>query len=419
MEYPILSGFKLLILIISCLMCCVQLRIAILYLMYPPTVDHTSMKSIEKIDAPLITVCPTNQTNITMLERWFDEPDGVLNGFCGQKITEMEVLKFVFEEQYAVKTNDTFEVWISGLNNDTGLEIYNKNKHLEKKRCWGRPQLNQTHMDLLEDVYDKNMVDGILFQSLAENTNEELKYEIKYLPAYGFCKELTHYDPTLLNIQVLNHFGLTRVFLTDRNSRSYISLSYSSHRGSHILVENGLITRFNVKLQVMSSCGLSGSVDRKDYFTNCVDNEIQSQMGMSIGCVPPWMSANNHCNETYLESRIPDFKYEEFNHDYVRTTLTLRNNPIEEGCKKYCSLTESTVTFRKEENDRTNTTQVSLVFEPEVKKIEIVYSYSLFNFIVDVGSSLGLWLGLSVLSLSDFATYIFIFIREKAPKSNA
>ena len=154
----------------------------------------------------------------------------------------------------------------------------------------------------------------------------------------------------------------------------------------------------------------------KGYHPTCVDNEIQNRIGKPMGCVPPWMSPKNQCNQTYAGfiNRIPGFKEFEFLEDYIRTVITLRNNPIEDKCRKFCSNTQSTVSFRKEEDERKKKqAQVALLFKPEVEYLEIVYSYTLFNFIIDVGSSLGLWLGLSVLSLTDIASSICTFIMGK------
>ena len=45
--------------------------------------------------------------------------------------------------------------------------------------------------------------------------------------------------------------------------------------------------------------------------------------------------------------------------------------------------------------------QVQLKFNQEVKFIKKVEYYSFLQFLVDVGSSLGLWLGLSIIGLTD------------------
>ena len=129
-------------------MFCVQFRIALINLFNPPTVDSTNVKNIEEIDLPLITICPTNQTNKNMLEMYFpDSDDSFLSGYCGQ-YSPKEVLRIVFMEQFAAKTKDTFDEWITSLDYETGEDIYLRNKNLHSKVCWDRPRLYLTYMDL-------------------------------------------------------------------------------------------------------------------------------------------------------------------------------------------------------------------------------------------------------------------------------
>ena len=55
----------------------------------------------------------------------------------------------------------------------------------------------------------------------------------------------------------------------------------------------------------------------------------------------------------------------------------------------------------------------SITFHPKVVVTERVPNYSMFQYIIDVGSSLGLWLGLSVLGLHDLAVSAVQVIKEK------
>ena len=58
-------------------------------------------------------------------------------------------------------------------------------------------------------------------------------------------------------------------------------------------------------------------------------------------------------------------------------------------------------------------TMASIIFNEEVKVYEKVFNYSLFQFIIDVGSSIGLWLGLSALSIYDIIVQAIQFVRAK------
>ena len=59
---------KFLKLLVFGVMFCIQFRIAIINLLDPPSVDTTEERSISEIDLPIVTICPTNQTNETRLK---------------------------------------------------------------------------------------------------------------------------------------------------------------------------------------------------------------------------------------------------------------------------------------------------------------------------------------------------------------
>ena len=54
-------------------------------------------------------------------------------------------------------------------------------------------------------------------------------------------------------------------------------------------------------------------------------------------------------------------------------------------------------------NENHNIAYLILKFKDSVRLEKKVVVYTLFNFVIDVGSSLGLWLGLSALSIIDLA----------------
>ena len=48
-----------------------QVMIAIENLRNPPTVDSTMMKTLNDVDLPIVTICPTNQTNSELLDKLY------------------------------------------------------------------------------------------------------------------------------------------------------------------------------------------------------------------------------------------------------------------------------------------------------------------------------------------------------------
>ena len=81
-------------------------------------------------------------------------------------------------------------------------------------------------------------------------------------------------------------------------------------------------------------------------------------------------------------------------------------------CPAPCLITETTMTVKSEgSTSKQGATFIHLQFNTEVVKSRNVLNYNLYNFLIDVGSSLGLWLGLSVLSFADALAHISMRVR--------
>ena len=359
MSSPSKSRLRILVLLFSFVMFCIQAENAIMKLIYPPEVDSTSVKNIVDIDLPVITLCHTNQTNETMIN---------------------EVLFYSNEANL-----------LSGLT--------------RSKISWGDSH-NLTHEQLLDQVFGakKQAKRTAIFDNDGDNFNTT----IVYLPKYGFCKEITNYSPRVeLFIMPMGTQDM-RIFITDMNYRSYILPDFTSHKGSPIIAKKNEVHMYDVDVEISSSCKVTKDNGGKDDFKKCVDDEIQKQVGKLLGCVPPWMSLNNQCLGTYpsnFTKIIPRFWL-----DYINPPTSLRNLGIEMKCRKYCSVTRSFVQVREKTTKGFNgLTEVFIAFNQQVQVKEKVFNYGLFQFIVDIGSSFGLWLGLSILGLYDLWIQIVDF----------
>ena len=62
--------------------------------------------------------------------------------------------------------------------------------------------------------------------------------------------------------------------------------------------------------------------------------------------------------------------------------------------------------------DKAHIGKASIIFDPTVYETEKMFNYGPFEFIIDVGSSVGLWLGLSVFGLYDLAIEFYEHIRR-------
>ena len=91
--------------------------------------------------------------------------------------------------------------------------------------------------------------------------------------------------------------------------------------------------------------------------------------------------------------------------------VAMEELPIQEQCKQPCLTTKINVQLRNkgipDHPTAATMAKVNLKFEKTVEKRFLVVNYTLYNFLIDVGSSLGLWLGVSVLSFTHLWTQLY------------
>ena len=232
-------------------------------------------------------------------------------------------------------------------------------------------------------------------------SKEVFVYKIVFLPSYGFCKEFSNYNPLIQQVIIfMSEFNETgyEIFITDSTYRSYFSVDFASHKEDKIMLNINEHHFMNVETQKKSGCLTEENEISPESFNQCVQDGMESKLMTPLGCIPPWLSTRHQCNGTHNRpffNNIPQFPYE-----YIQSLMTFENTRIEESCKK-CLTTNFIVKSRAVKPYTSFSSMPSpralITFNPKVSVNEKVLNYSIFQFIIDVGSSLGLWLGLSIL----------------------
>ena len=368
MNKSILFNIKLIVLIPSIGMFIYQLSTAIGNLIEMPNVDSSYQRDLSEKDLPLITVCPTSQTNYTKLYE----------------------LGYIYKAQLQ-----------AGLSNcSTGFEC--------EFISWGH-HLNITQEELYGQIYNAQLAKDVLFNI------PNLESKLVFIPRFGYCKEILMLHPQTLIIYNKHVFTDLRIFFSDKNYRSHFSLAFRTHWGDKVIVPFGKTFYTDVEITKTSTCKIMEEDPQLFNYGQCVDNNLKISMGKLYGCVPPWMSKTNQCN-TILE-----FKKEQhlkFFLDYAIKIEQMKNIPEELECRT-CESTYYHVRVDDELDPDgdwgmygNKTIRAIIFFDTRVKITERVHSYDAFKFIIDVGSSLGLWLGLSVLSIYDLFALAVDFIKN-------
>ena len=260
---------------------------------------------------------------------------------------------------------------------------------------------------VLEQIYNKKAAKSILAFSVSKFKSEfksEFRDEVIFLPSYGFCKSIFVYNPNF-EISISSRFSFY-ILITDPKYSSYIMPDLTSMKGNAIVANVGKEYFFDVNIRILKICI---EVDTTTFKT-CVDDRIQNVFLPTLGCIPPWLSDRNQCNGHYPFNFTDDTKYSE---NYVTPAQTVKNIEEEHMCKKLCvfTTTEPRLRYLKELSSNKRTT-AHISFQKEVSVTEKIPDYDFFKFVIDIGSSLGLRLGLSILGLWDLLTDTIQWLRS-------
>ena len=343
----VLQNTKIIIIILALIMLGIQLKIATQSLMSPPTVDSTFERKITKDDLPLIIICPRNQANYTRLQ----------------------------ELQYA-----------------SIYHLLEGSTECNGKGCtsWGAHQ-NLTLQEMMLQIYDKNKASYIYVSGVKSKEGRVI-----LLPTFGFCREFSEFDPSKLMI-ISNSVGGIRIFITDKSYRSFTMPDISSHVGNKISTQENDFTNIDVEVEIFSSCNIDQTLWNQTDFQECVEEKVQDFFGNHFDCVPPWWSVNNQCSETYS---LNTFNEDVFFEEFFMPLYIFAHNKIETACKKSCRSSRYKI-YEREIVNEGYFRGATISFSDSVLVTEKEFNYNLFQYIIDIGSSFGLWLGLSVLGLYD------------------
>ena len=157
-------------------------------------------------------------------------------------------------------------------------------------------------------------------------------------------------------------------------------------------------------------------------FADCVATEQEQIFKPILGCQVPWLAAPGHSN--ICKGRIPLTKENYTLHLHMVNSLMENTREMRivdqfKTCLKPCQELRSRFTLKhsKRQEDRFRRTVLS--FQKRVKVTKYLNAYGFFDLMVEAGSSLGLWIGLSALGLFDLLLQVGNVVRKKVWKIRA
>ena len=337
-----------------------------------PIVQQTSKTSLDNIERPIIYACQENQ---------FKYSESKKHGY-----------------QY--------------LNDFTLGNIGNS------RFSWKGKHGNLTYRALQNHLYHYNYSNAnLVFYEYVNKTwmVGDGGLELVFIPAYGFCmkikQNITSFialetkqnliffiaDPSTENTLKISHIGNGRVTLRKNHDNTF---EYNTYRMD--------IHLYDANIFEGSECQDYSKIERS--YGECIENILKEKLIEWYGCVAPWFPKNtslvceidleiNMANEMAMTNAI----------DQLYMLASGQELNIFSTCLKPCMTMDLKLRLIHQKSYRADDGGAELSMNDEVVVHTDVIAYDMFSLIVDLGSNLGLWLGLSALSIFDTILQVFTF----------
>ena len=261
--------------------------------------------------------------------------------------------------------------------------------------------------DILEKIFDSN------FESLKFISNVTTK-DIFVLPQ-GHCKQIVSINErrvTRLHVEIES--GAFQVFFTDKRRNLHFKIDETTFSGDPIFLETSSDIRQHRFYEVRFTEDIRGEkVFCRSYptgefqsFKECNLASDDENIMPVLGCVPPWMSPRNKCNETVT---VPASKFDRLafaqqsNIDLIRAGLSYSSR----SCKGECNKKSVKSKFYRQLNS-VSSNAIYIYFSALFQRTSEFPDFAEQDLLVDIGSNMGLFLGLSIVGILDFATELVL-----------
>ena len=204
-----------------------------------------------------------------------------------------------------------------------------------------------------------------------------------------------------------------QVFITDPGRALYHMVNPESMKGDTIKSTNNTWKIYSIRFEEIhwtKECTNYGEGATFKTYTDCVAGEHKAFFWPMLGCSVPWMSGPDHHNSCKGIITLGQNVYSRFWRTILEIQSQVQYFRMDEqhtaSCLKQCvelkarSTLQNRGTKTKWQTEH-NRHSVYLQFPKTVKVKEYHEAYGLFDLVVEVGSSLGLWIGLSCLGVFD------------------
>ena len=257
--------------------------------------------------------------------------------------------------------------------------------------------------------------------SIQGNTGKfiDLSFNKRILIPYGYCYILEDFSTKNFNFKdrVVMEIGQGDfdIFVTDTYQETLYSYPWHTFSIDQNLVKEtrsySYVYEVNIKRSILSehdsktNCMIYGEADSKySSFSNCMEEEQYIDFLDILGCVNPFLTTNESrsCkttfNQTYMKA------YTDYTSSYLTLNIAYKQSITIPECPLPCTRQE--ISLRRVQKISSPTSAIGLFFRNDIMVSEAYQSFTFISLLVEIGSSVGFYLGLSCLSILDLVAYL-------------
>ena len=340
-----------------------------------PVVQETKTTSWDAIQKPVIYACQANQYNQHARQYGYQSLSKFLIGEANGRLVG--------------------EDW-NTANYTTWKGVYN-NLTFQKAQA------------LFYDFDDSKH--ALLAVDMDQNNKKLLDQEIMFFPTIGFCSKIKNMS-TLFSFRTNNKY---MIYLVDPLKDSRVRIDTLEDATVYLgptdeMHFNTAAYELEITLQDLILYEGRSCTDYSKYDTSygkCIEKSLKDKLVQVYGCLPPWFIIDNSKSTCTEVKRPGQHMIDEIANEIKRLELGFEMQ-LFHNCLPPC-LEMRAKLRRKSVGDMVDSAHVVIEANKEVVIYTDVYAFDMFNMMIDIGSALSLWLGLSALSSFDSIIELLLF----------
>ena len=287
----------------------------------------------------------------------------------------------------------------------------------ESVLSWNGLHGNWTFNEIFNYLYGSNLDE--IYIKVSNGTISQ-----RVLLPYGLCKVYEGKPTRALNIKFRETSEQTEyfIFLSDSATSLPFQLPYSLLTGDRIKIvlhPNSTVKKYvHYNIQLKETNVRTGDESCWEYptqiyesYADCVGAEMKEKILPVLGCMIPWISKSDRC-----VGPIHRMQGHESLVQWIYTIIRDAFGGIQyqsESCLLPCSVLSLHATYLQSgSGDFEDFDSVDLFFSKSVKVETVMLAYDFTALLVEIGSCLGLWLGLSVVGVLDVSLLATFHVKK-------